>query len=1788
MNRFHRVLRCIAWLLVLMLSSPAIVLAAAPACPTIGVAPLSLPDGVIGSAYTQALSATTGNPPIAFTPSAFSVDSGVLPDGLAISAGQVSGTPTSTGSFTFAITASDAASCSGGRVYSVSIMCGSFSIAPPANAQVGVAYSQTLAVSGGVAPYNLALSASSPALPAGVTLASNGNLSGTPQPATSGSYALLIDVSDAASCSVTSVPVTLVVDEAPTITSAASTTFTVGTAGSFNVTTTGHPLPGLSEAGALPSGVTFNAGTGLLSGTPAAGTAGNYPITFTASNGVGAPAVQNFTLTVDEAPAITSANATSFTVGTAGTFTVTAAGSPAPTLSETGALPSGVTFNAGTGVLSGTPVAGTGGTYAITFTATNGVGSPATQNFTLTVDEAPAITSANTTVFTIGTAGTFTVTATGFPAPTLSQTGALPTGVTFNAATGVLSGTPAAGSGGSYALVFTATNGVGGPATQNFTLAVVDGALITSANATTFTVGAAGTFTVTATGSPTPVLSETGALPSGVTFNAGSGVLSGTPAAGTGGTYAITFTATNGVGAPATQNFTLTVDEAPAITSANTIAFTVGAAGTFSVTASGFPAPTLSQTGALPSGVTFNAATGVLSGTPAAGTGGSYPLVFTATNGIGVPATQNFTLAILAGAAITSPNATTFTVGVAGTFTVTATGSPTPTLSESGALPAGVTFNAGTGLLSGTPAAGTGGTYAITFTATNGVGAPATQNFTLTVNQAAAITSANTTTFTVGTAGSFTVTATGFPAPTLSESGALPTGVTFNAGTGVLSGTPAAGTGGSYPITFTATNGVGAPATQNFTLVVSQAPSITSVNATTFTVGAAGSFTVTATGSPAPALSESGALPTGVTFNAGTGVLSGTPAAGTGGTYPITFTATNGVGAPATQNFTLTVNQAAAITSANTTTFTVGTAGSFTVTATGFPAPTLSESGALPTGVTFNAGTGVLSGTPAAGTGGSYPITFTATNGVGAPATQNFTLVVSQPAAITSVNATTFTVGTLGSFTVTATGSPPPALSESGALPSGVTFNAGTGVLSGTPAAGTGGTYAITFTATNGVGAPATQNFTLTVNQAPQITSANSVSFAIGVPNTFTVTSTGFPAPTLSETGALPSGVTFNTGTGALAGTPGAGTAGVWPISFGANNGVGAPANQAFTLTVTCPTINVAGTLPNGLYGQPYGPQSFTQTNGIAPIAWSASGLPAGLGIAGATGVVSGTPTTTTNGVSVTVTATDAFQCTGTLTVNNLKISPVANADSYSTFGNTQLYAATAGPATPFVPSATNLITNDAGPGTLTPAVVVAPTHGVLSGFAAGAFIYTPTAGYSGPDTFTYTVTDSNGVASAPATVTITLGQVVWYVNGAGAAGDGRSASPFNSLVGASAAHAAGSMIFVESAGAPTSTPGAITVKANSTLWGQGTALPLAIQNTGATTKPLLTGTVTLGGNTVTVSSLDISSGASTGFTNTGTVTGAVVQNNVTVTTTTGTAVNLSNATGAFTFRSVSAGTAASGPTNGILLNGSSTLTVLGDASTNTCRTGNTACSGGTIQKTGGDAISLTNAKAVLSLMWIKNNANSGIKGTTVSKLALTDLLIQSNTNATGEQAGILINDLSDPAATGTRLEVTGSTEDNVRIHNSAVTGTIVFDACTVKDNSTASGNIGVFFQTNTTGNLTGTVKNSTLSGNRTIALRADAGDGSIVNATFNNNTIAVGAPNQGNQGIEVSRASTSTLTFNIDTNTITGSISTLINVFSGGGPGNATGDVKNNIVTGTGVGGNQIGIRVFNSGSAV
>ena len=1198
----------------------------------------------------------------------------------------------------------------------------------------------------------------------GLTFNDNGNgtatLSGTPT--ASGSFPMTINASNGIAPAA-SQSFTLTVDAAPAITSVSSTTFTTGSAGSFTVTSTGNPKAGLSETGTLPTGVNFvdnGNGTGTLSGTPSVG--GSFPLTITATNGVGSPASQSFTLTVDAAPAITSASSTTFIEGNAGSFTVTSTGNPNDTLSETGTLPAGVGFadnGDGTATLSGTPTVS--GTFSFSIKASNGVGSPATQSFTLTVDAAPAITSSSSTTFTVGSAGSFTVTSTGNPTASLSESGSLPTGVTFadnGNGTGTLAGTPAAGTAGSYSLTLNASNGVGSPASQTFTLTVDVAPAITSASSTTFTEGSAGSFTVISTGNPNAALSESGTLPAGVSFadnGDGTATLAGTPTVS--GTYPFIITANNGVGSPATQAFTLTVDGPPTITSTPGTTFAETVMSSFKVTTSATPTAALSETGALPDGVTFTDngdGTAALAGTPASGTAGTYILTIDASNGFAPDASQTFTLTVdetLQSPSITSGSSATFGQGSAGSFTVISTGTPTPSLAESGPLPSGVTFSDngdGTATLAGTPTAQ--GVFPLTITASNGVGSPASQSFTLTVQAAPVITSADSATFTEGD-GSFTVTSTGTPTPALTESGPLPSGVTFSDngdGTATLAGTPASGTRGSYPITIGASNGVAPDASQSFTLTVDAPPAITSADSTTFAEGSAGTFTVTSTGNPTAALSETGSLPAGVSFSDngdGTATLAGTPTSQ--GVYTITIGAINGVAPDASQSFTLTVDAAPAITSADSATFTEGSAGSFTVTTTGTPTAALSESGNLPDGVTFSDngdGTATLAGTPAAGAGGSYTFSIGATNGVAPDASQSFTLTVDAAPAITSADSATFTEGSAGTFTVTSTGNPTAALSETGSLPTGVSFSDngdGTATLAGTPTAQ--GAFTLTIHAANGVAPTASQSFTLTVDAAPVITSADSKTFTVGSAGTFTVRSTGTPTAALTETGPLPGGVTFSDngdGTATLAGTPASGTGGSYPITIGATNGVAPDASQSFTLTVDgAPSVTSASstTFSEGSAG------TFTVTSAGYPTAslTETGALPGGVTFTDngdGTATLAGTPTAqgtfpitvhVANGVAPN--ASQSF----TLTVD---AAPVITSASSTTF--------TEGKLSNFPVTATG-----------TPTPTVTESGALPSGvtFSHGALTGTP----SQTGTFALTFGASNGVApDASQSFTLTVG----------------------------------------------------------------------------------------------------------------------------------------------------------------------------------------------------------------------------------------------------------------------------------------------------------------------------------------------------------------------------------------------------------------------------------------------
>ncbi|HVG23887.1 MAG TPA: ice-binding family protein [Thermoanaerobaculia bacterium] len=172
---------------------------AAQVCPIITVNPATLPNGTVGTAYNQAVTASGGTAPYAY-----SVSSGALPTGLILNpaTGVISGTPTTAAIFNFTITAADANGCLGIRPYVIAIAAPGCPVITvnPATLPAGVTaapYAQSVTATGGTAPYTYAVS--SGALPLGLALnAATGSISGVPVQA--GLFTFTIRATDAAGC----------------------------------------------------------------------------------------------------------------------------------------------------------------------------------------------------------------------------------------------------------------------------------------------------------------------------------------------------------------------------------------------------------------------------------------------------------------------------------------------------------------------------------------------------------------------------------------------------------------------------------------------------------------------------------------------------------------------------------------------------------------------------------------------------------------------------------------------------------------------------------------------------------------------------------------------------------------------------------------------------------------------------------------------------------------------------------------------------------------------------------------------------------------------------------------------------------------------------------------------------------------------------------------------------------------------------------------------------------------------------------------------------------------------------------------------------------------------------------------------------------------------------------------------------------------------------------------------------------------------------------------------------
>ena len=204
-----------------------------------------------------------------------------------------------------------------------------------------------------------------------------------------------------------------------------------------------------------------------------------------------------------------------------------------------------------------------------------------------------------------------------------------------------------------------------------------------------------------------------------------------------------------------------------------------------------------------------------------------------------------------------------------------------------------------------------------------------------------------------------------------------------------MSGNPTVGSGGIYPLTESSPNGL----QQQFLLYVYDQPSITSPNSLNAIVGVQVSFQVNCPNyPPVTSYALQGTLPAGMDFDPTTGKFFGSPAPGTGGSYPMTIMATSKAGSTS-QSFTINVSEAPKFTIPNNTTWTAGVKNSFVIGATGFPSPTKGASGLNPAapwlGITQNG----LAGNPPVSAVGPYTLTLSAFNSAGS-VSMPFTLYV--------------------------------------------------------------------------------------------------------------------------------------------------------------------------------------------------------------------------------------------------------------------------------------------------------------------------------------------------------------------------------------------------------------------------------------------------------------------------------------------------------------------------------------------------------------------------------------------------------------------------------------------------------------------------------------------------------------------------------------------------------------------------------------------------------------------------
>jgi len=381
-----------------------------------------------------------------------------------------------------------------------------------------VTVTQGTAFSYKISAINRAVSFGALGLPIGLTLnATTGIITGVPTAPGNASVTLSATNGSGSGTKVLALKVN---PRPPVITSPASMNLIAGAPFSYQITASNNPS-GYGASG-LPAGLTINATSGLLGGTPAA--AGNATVVLSATNGGGTTNKPLALVITSGIPLITSPSSVSITQGVAFSYKISATHSPVAFAAS--GLPSGLTVNASTGLISGAPAAA--GNSTVTLRASNASGN-ATKQLVLVVNpRPPVITSASSASARATVPFSYQISAMNNPT-SFSATG-LPGGLTVNATSGVISGTPLAA--GNATISLSATN-QSGSATKALALRIerpplrIGGSQIPSGVLRQPHVGH--TFTATG-GSGGNVWSIVdGYPPPGMTFNATAARLAGTP-----------------------------------------------------------------------------------------------------------------------------------------------------------------------------------------------------------------------------------------------------------------------------------------------------------------------------------------------------------------------------------------------------------------------------------------------------------------------------------------------------------------------------------------------------------------------------------------------------------------------------------------------------------------------------------------------------------------------------------------------------------------------------------------------------------------------------------------------------------------------------------------------------------------------------------------------------------------------------------------------------------------------------------------------------------------------------------------------------------------------------------------------------------------------------------------------------------------------------------------------------------------------------------------------------------